>query len=123
MKPSEIVGTITNEGVEALVTKLGEKTENFFASISVNLEGSDIGSVFNVGKMFHGVLESMIVKDVKRGNLKFTEPNKYTDEAFGHRPGEDRAKREEHPEFQKRKKEKEAFNEEYKHLKTELDAD
>lgn len=123
MKPSEIVNIATDEGVEALASKVGDKLESLFGSISVNLEGSDLGDALSVGKIFHGFLENMIVTDVKRGNLQFTKPNKYTDTAFGHEEDDDPAQREEHPEFQKNKEEKEAFNEEYKHLMDELDAD
>lgn len=69
MKPSEIVNIATDEGVEALASKVGDKLESLFGSISVNLEGSDLGDALSVGKIFHGFLENMIVTDVKRGNL------------------------------------------------------
>lgn len=67
MKPSEIVATATDEGLEALGTKLTNKVNVLVDSISVNLEGSDIGGGMGIGKAFKGLLEHMIVSNVREG--------------------------------------------------------
>lgn len=52
MKPSELLETATTQGIDALVTQLGDKFDKLFGSVSVNVDGADVKGVKGLGQAF-----------------------------------------------------------------------